>query len=78
MNATATEEAKEERHHECSAPSEKKAPKQQCTLKKAPVDEVLREIVHDALSHCGDQTLDETITRKVMHDVEELTTSLIG
>jgi len=61
--------------HECSAPSEKKAPKQQCKPKKAPVDEVLREIVHDALSHSGDQTLDETITRKVMHGVEELTTS---
>ena len=43
MNAVATEESKEERQHECDAPSEK-TPKQQRTPKKAPIDEVMREI----------------------------------
>jgi hypothetical protein len=39
------------------------------------IDQVLRETSHDAMSHCGDHTLDETITRQVMDGTEALTTS---
>ena len=41
----------------------------------AEIDQTLREISHDAMSHCGDHTLDETITRQVMDGTEALTTS---
>jgi hypothetical protein len=41
----------------------------------AEIDQILREISHQALCHCGDNTLDETITRDVMDGVEKLTTS---
>ena len=39
------------------------------------IDEVLRKLAHDSLSHCGDRTLDETITREVMWGVENIATS---
>jgi hypothetical protein len=43
--------------------------------RRPEIDQVLREISHDALCHCGDKTLDETITRQVMDGGEKLTTS---
>jgi hypothetical protein len=41
----------------------------------AAIDQRLRDISHDAMSHCGEKTLDETITREVMNGCEKLPTS---
>jgi hypothetical protein len=34
-----------------------------------------RETVHSALSHCGERTLDETITKGIMNGMEKIQTN---
>ena len=72
--------------HECELPTEeeckqwaeappKKRRRQTKRERTMQIDQILRNVAHDALCHCGDGTLDETITRQVMDGMEGMTTS---
>lgn len=76
------QECEVEEQHECDAPEATEEQQRQATAptrtkrdQRTPIDELVRGVAHDALCHCGDGTLDETITRQVMDGMEGMTTS---
>ena len=81
--ATEQDEDEVERQRALKSPKQRKQKERKTTDRRThkkrdrfvEIDQVLREISHDAMSHCGDHTLDEAITRQVMDGTEALTTS---